>query len=78
MKPQELSNTVWAYATLGLEPRAEAWTALGAAVVRVGPGMNPQNAANTLWSVATLDEIGLLLTSTRCPVETHLTATTSV
>jgi hypothetical protein len=43
--------------------------------------MNPQDVANTynaLCKLEAVDEIGLLLTSTRCPVETHLTATTSV
>ena len=52
--------------------------ALAAAAERVAPGMNAQDVANILNAYSKLDEIGLLLTSTRCPVETHLTATTSV
>jgi len=54
MKPQELSNTVWAYATLGLELGAKARAVMDVAVVRVAPDMNAQDTANTLWSVATL------------------------
>ena len=53
MKPQEVSNTVWAYATLGWEPVGGARAALEAAVVRVGPGMKPQELANTVWAYAT-------------------------
>jgi hypothetical protein len=53
MEPQHVSNTSWAFATLGLPPGAEAWAALLAAVVRVGPGMVSQAVANTAWSFAT-------------------------
>jgi hypothetical protein len=79
MNVQDISSTVLAYGKLGMMPGVAAWAALEAAVVREGPcGTNAQAVANTLWGVSTLDEIGILLTSTRCPVETHLTATTSV
>jgi hypothetical protein len=51
------------------------WAGLAEAAERTAREMKPQEVANTL---NVLDETGLLLTSTRCPVETHLTATTSV
>ena len=54
MEPQNVSNAIWAFATLGWEPGAEARAALEAAVERVGARMNPQNAANAAWSFATL------------------------
>jgi hypothetical protein len=54
MVPQNLSNTVWAYATLGRAPEAETWEALEAAAVRVAPGMVPHALANTVWAYATL------------------------
>ena len=54
-KPQELSNTVWAYATAGVA--ADALYAAGAeAAVRGGlAGFTPQNLANTVWAYATAD-----------------------
>jgi hypothetical protein len=56
------------------------WAGLAEAVERTTSQMKPHKVANTLNALTKLelDEIGLLLTSTRCPVETHLTATTSV
>ena len=50
--PQELANTVWAYATAGV-----AADALFAAVAEVAvrsrlAGFNPQNLANTVWAFA--------------------------
>jgi hypothetical protein len=50
MAPQHVSITWWAFATLGLEPAAEARAALEAAVVRVGPDMDSQHIANTWWA----------------------------
>jgi hypothetical protein len=54
MVPQDLANTLWAYATLGRAPEPEMWRALETAAVRVAPGMNPQDLANTVWGYATL------------------------
>ena len=54
MNPQGVSNTSWAFATLGLKPGAETLAALEAALVRVGPGMNAQDVAHTLWACLTL------------------------
>ena len=49
MNPQEVSNTVWGYATLGRMPGEDTWAALEGAAGRVAPDMKPQNVANTVW-----------------------------
>jgi len=54
---QALSNTLWAYATLGRVPEAETWEALETAAVRVAPGMVPQALANTLWAYTSLSSL---------------------
>jgi hypothetical protein len=54
VKPQAVSNVIWAFATLGWEPGAEARAALDAAVVRVAQDTNPRDAANVAWAFATL------------------------
>jgi len=81
MNPQDVANTLNALTKLEAAKAAVSppwWAGLAQAVERTAREMNPQNVANTLNALPKLDEIGLLLTSTRCPVETHLTATTSV
>jgi len=84
MKSQEVANTLNAFSKLeeaAAEMPRSLRGALAEAAERVAPGMKPQEVAITLNAYSKLewlDEIGLLLTSTRCPVETHLTATTSV
>ena len=53
LKPQELSNTVWAYATAGVAADA-LYAAVAEAAVRGGlAGFNPQDLANTVWAYAT-------------------------
>jgi hypothetical protein len=54
MKPQEVANAIWAFATLLWEPGAETWAALETAVERVAPDMKPQEVANAAWGFATL------------------------
>ena len=54
MKPQEVSNTVWAYGALGVSPREDTWAALEEAVQRTAPQMVPQALANTAWGFAKL------------------------
>jgi hypothetical protein len=54
MNAQDVANTAWSLATLGLIPGAEARAALEAAVVRTSPSMKSQHVANTAWSFATL------------------------
>jgi hypothetical protein len=54
MKPQEISNTLYAYGLIGRMPGDKTWAALENATVRVAPNMVAQNVANTLWSYATL------------------------
>jgi hypothetical protein len=39
MNPQNLANTVWAYATLGKAPEPKTWRALETAAARVAQGM---------------------------------------
>jgi hypothetical protein len=64
MKPQDLSNTVYAFSVLDRTPGDEAWAALEAAAARVAPEMRPQELANTVYAYAKLcwTEIGLLRT----------------
>jgi len=52
--PQELANTLWAYATLGEAPSASVLGALSAVVERSAGAFKPQDVANTLWAYATL------------------------
>ena len=54
MDAQNVANTAWSFATLGLMPGAKAGAALEAAVVRAGPGMSEREVRNTLWSFVTL------------------------
>jgi len=54
MKPQEVSNTAYAFAALKRMQGAETRAALEAAVIRVAPDMKPQETANVAWSFATL------------------------
>ena len=54
MKPQEVSNTAYAFAALKRMQGAETRAALEAAVMRVAPDMKPQETANVAWSFATL------------------------
>jgi hypothetical protein len=54
----------------------ERYVKLMGLVVQELQSFQAREVANVFSGLATLlDEIGLLLTSTRCPVETHLTAT---
>ena len=81
MNAQNIANTLNAYSKLeeaAAEMPLSLRDVLSEAAERVAPDMNAQEVANSLNAYSKLDEIGLLLTSTRCPVETHLTATTSV
>jgi hypothetical protein len=55
MIPQDVANTVWAYARLGRSPGEKALIALDAAAARVAPEMIPQDVANTVWAYAKLD-----------------------
>jgi hypothetical protein len=57
MKPQEVSNTVWAYVSLGRMPDDKTWAALETAAGRVAPEMNPQEVANTMWAFSKLERM---------------------
>ena len=54
MKPQEMANLMWAYATLGRAPGAPTWEALERRAGEVARDMVPQNVANLMWAHATL------------------------
>ena len=54
MKPQEVANLMWAYATLGRAPEAATWEALERRAGEVARDMVPQNVANLMWAYATL------------------------
>ena len=53
VKPQTVSNLLWAYATLGWAP-THLLTSLAIETLRQLPYFKPQELANTLWSYATL------------------------
>lgn len=53
VKPQTVSNLLWAYATLGWAP-THLLTSLAVETLRQLPYFKPQELANTLWSYATL------------------------
>jgi hypothetical protein len=57
MKPQEVSNTVWAYAVLKRMPDDKTWTALETTAGRVAREMNPQNVANTMWAFSKMERM---------------------
>jgi hypothetical protein len=54
MIAQNVSNTIFAHAKMGLMPGAKARVALEAAVVRVGPSMIAQDVSITIFAHATL------------------------
>jgi hypothetical protein len=51
-KAQDVANSVWSYATLGLEPPEPLLNALEVKAVEIMNGFNAQNIANTLWAFA--------------------------
>ena len=53
VKPQTVSNLLWAYATLGWAP-THLLTSLAIETLRQLPYFKPQELANTLWSYASL------------------------
>lgn len=53
VKPQTVSNLLWAYATLGWAP-THLLNSLALETLRQLPYFKPQELANTLWSYATL------------------------
>lgn len=53
VKPQTVSNLLWAYATLGWAP-THLLTSLAVETLRQLPYFKPQELANTLWAYATL------------------------
>jgi hypothetical protein len=57
MKPQEVSNALWAIATLGKMLAGKTWEALEGAAVRVAPDMNAHDVGNVLWSYAKLGKM---------------------
>jgi hypothetical protein len=57
MNPQDVANTVWAYAALGRMPDDKTWAALETAAGRVAREMNPQNVANVMWAYAKLERM---------------------
>ena len=62
--PQHVANTLWALASLGTAPGAEAWEALGRRALAKAADFLPFNVAHLLWALATLaldpgDDLGL-------------------
>jgi len=53
-KPQELANTLWAAATMGLQLPLQQVLQLVAALVQKRQDAKPQHLANTLWAAATM------------------------
>ena len=52
--PQEVANTLWAFATLGISPSASLLAALSFVADKSAGSFNPQDVANTLWAKAVL------------------------
>jgi len=53
-KPQELANTVWAWATMRHQPSDKVLIALERRVLACVDDFDPQNLANTVWAWATM------------------------
>jgi hypothetical protein len=61
--PQDVSNTVWALATMGVTPDEELLRAMQVRATSLAGLFDPQNVANTVWALATMGvmpEAGLL------------------
>jgi predicted small integral membrane protein len=61
--PQDVANTVWALATMGVTPEAGLLRAMQGRATAVAGEFNPQEVANTVWALATMGvtpEAGLL------------------
>lgn len=54
MGAQDISNTLWAYATLQWHPGQELMQGAARQATLLMPRFKPQEVANTLWSYATL------------------------
>jgi len=53
-KPQEIANTLWAYAALGLTPKEGVLTELEARLCLIQMDFCPANKAKILWAYKTL------------------------
>jgi len=53
--PQHIANTLWAYATLGIQPGAGLVACLERRAAAVVGEFNPQDIANTLWAYASMN-----------------------
>jgi len=54
-KPKEVANTLWAYATLGIQPGGSFLGQLEEQVERLAHEFNSQDVANTLWTTSFLN-----------------------
>jgi hypothetical protein len=62
-KPQEVANTVWALATMGVTPDEKLLRAMQGRAMAVAGEFDPQAVANTVWALDTMGvtpEAGLL------------------
>jgi hypothetical protein len=50
--PQNVANTLWALATMGMVADQELWRVMQQRLVAIAGSCNPQNVANTLWALA--------------------------
>ena len=86
LQARELANLTHAVAKMSAAGKLAAadaglqdvLTALEQRIVLVASDMAPQGVSNTVYAFAVLGRNRITLNPTRCPVETHLTATTSV
>jgi hypothetical protein len=57
MNPQEVANTMWAYAKSEKTPDDKTWAALESAAGWVAREMNPQAVANVMWAFSKLERM---------------------
>ena len=69
-KPQEVANTLWAFATMGVEMPKPLVACMALQAERMAADFNPQGIANTLWAAAASEHVASLL-----PVFARIAAT---
>ena len=72
--PQDISNTLWAYATLGRAPLEDVLRGLEGRAVAVAGSFIPQEISNTLWAYANLGRVQ----TTSCGVDMPLDLVTQI
>jgi hypothetical protein len=66
--PQGMSNIMWSFATLSIEPQPEVWDALLKRCAEMCATFEPQNVSNIVWALATMGRKETELVNVMMPI----------